>query len=102
MAMHSVSRIGVLSLAKMLAVTYAFLGLFIGGIVSLFALMGAAIGGGAGQDSAGGIGAMILGVGAVVVFPILYGCLGFVGGLITAALYNLVSKVVGGIEVELS
>jgi hypothetical protein len=100
--MHSVSRIGVLSLAKMLAVTYAFLGLFIGGIVSLFAVMGAAIGGAAGRDNAGGLGAMILGAGAVIVFPILYGCMGFVGGLITAPLYNLVARVVGGIEIELS
>ena len=99
--MQSVTRIGVLSLAKMLAVTYAFLGLFFGGVLSLFALMGAAVGGAAGGDG-GGIAAMILGVGAVVVLPIVYGCLGFVGGLIMAPLYNLVAKVVGGIEVELS
>ena len=99
--MQSVTRIGVLSLAKMLAVTYAFLGLFFGGVLSLFALMGAAVGGAAGGDG-GGIAAMIFGVGAVVVLPIVYGCLGFVGGLIMAPLYNLVAKVVGGIEVELS
>ncbi len=98
--MQSVTRIGVLSLAKMLAVTYAFLGLFFGGVISLFALMGAAVGGAAGDG--GGIAAMIFGVGAVVVLPIVYGCLGFVGGLIMAPLYNLVAKVVGGIEVELS
>ena len=97
MATHSVSRIGALSLAKMLAVTYAFLGLFIGGIVSLFAAMGGAMG----KDAAGGLGAMIFGVGAVIVLPIVYGCLGFVGGLITSVLYNLVAKVVGGIEIEL-
>lgn len=102
MAMHSVSRIGVLSLAKILAVTYAFLGLFIGAVISLFAMMGAAMGGALGQDAGGGLGAMIFGVGAVIVLPILYGCLGFIGGLIGALLYNLVSKVVGGIEIELS
>lgn len=101
MATHSVSRIGVLPLAKMLAVTYAFLGLFIGGIVSLFAVMGAAMGGAMGKDAGGGLGAMIFGVGAVIVLPIVYGCLGFVGGLITSVLYNLVAKVVGGIEIEL-
>jgi len=100
MAMQSVSRIGVLSLAKMLAVTYAFLGLFIGGVLTLFAVMGAAVGGAAGQDG-GGL-AMIFGMGAVIVLPIVYGCLGFVGGLIAAPLYNLVARVVGGIEVELS
>lgn len=101
MAMQSVARIGVLSLAKILAVTYAFLGLFFGGVLSLFAVMGAAVGSAAGGDG-GGIAAMLFGVGAVIVLPIVYGCLGFVGGLIMAPLYNLVAKVVGGIEVELS
>lgn len=100
MAMQSVARIGVLSLAKMLAVTYAFLGLFFGGVLSLFAVMGAAVGSAAGGDG-GGIAAMLFGVGAVIVLPIVYGCLGFVGGLIMAPLYNLVAKVVGGIEIEL-
>ena len=101
MAMQSVIRIGVLSLAKMLAVVYAFLGLFFGGVISLFALMGAAAGSAAGGDT-GGVVAMLFGAGAVVILPIVYGCIGFVGGLIMAPLYNLVAKVVGGIEVELS
>lgn len=101
--MQSVTRIGPLSVAKMLAVTYAFLGLFFGGVISLFALMGAAVGGAAGGDSAsGGIAAMLFGVGAVIILPVVYGCLGFVGGLIMAPLYNLVARVVGGIEIELS
>lgn len=98
MATQSISSIGVLSVAKMLAVIYAFLGLFIGGIISLFSVMGAAMGGGDG----GRVGAMIFGVGAVIVMPLLYGALGFVGGIIMSALYNLVAKVVGGIEIELS
>ncbi len=101
MAMQSVNRIGVISLAKVLAVVCAFLGLFIGALVSLFAVMGAAIGSASGADS-GGIGAMLFGAGAVIILPIFYGCVGFVGGLIMAPLYNLVAKVVGGIEVELS
>ncbi len=100
MALQSVSRIGVLSLAKMLAVAYAFLGLFIGGVLSLISVMGA-MGAAAGGDS-GGLVAMLFGVGAVIILPIVYGCLGFVGGLISAPLYNLVAKVVGGVEIELS
>jgi len=101
MAPQTISRIGVLSLAKMLAVLYAFLGLFFGGILTLFSVMGAALGGAAGKDS-GGMVAMLFGVGAVIILPIVYGCLGFVGGLIMAALYNLVAKVMGGLEIELS
>ncbi len=99
-AQQIISRIGVLSLAKMLAVLYAFLGLFLGGVLSLFSLMGAALGG-ASRDS-GGVVAMLFGVGAVIILPIVYGCLGFIGGLIMAALYNLVAKVMGGLEIELS
>ena len=99
--MQSITRLGVLSVAKMLAVTYAFLGLFFGAVISLFALMGVAVGSAAGGDG-GGVMAMLFGVGAVIVLPIVYGCIGFVGGLIMAPLYNLVAKVVGGIEVELS
>ena len=101
MALQSLSRIGVLSLAKMMAVAYAFLGLFIGGVLSLFSLMGVAMGGATGRDGSGMV-AMLFGVGAVIIGPIVYGCIGFVGGLITASLYNLVAKVVGGVEIELS
>ena len=43
----------------------------------------------------------LFGVGAVVAFPIFYGCLGFVGLLFAAWLYNLVAGVVGGVEVEI-
>jgi hypothetical protein len=53
-----------------------------------------------GSDQAGMFGAM-LGVGAIVVFPILYGCMGFLGSLIVAWLYNLLAGMVGGIELDI-
>jgi hypothetical protein len=41
--------------------------------------------------------------GAFLVFlPILYGALGFVGGVIAAALYNLIAKWTGGLEFEVT
>lgn len=98
MALQTISRIGVLSLAKMLGVMYALLGIALGGILTLFSLMGAALGG---RDS-GGAAAMMFGVGAVVIFPVLYGCIGFVVGLIMAPVYNLVVRIMGGLEIELS
>jgi len=100
MATQTVTRIGVLSVARVLAVVYAFLGLLIGGIVSLFAIVGGAMGAASGDR--GGLAAMFFGAGAVIVLPILYGCIGFVGGLITAPIYNLVAKIAGGVEVDLS
>jgi hypothetical protein len=40
-------------------------------------------------------------VGSIILFPLFYGILGFIGGLIMAGLYNLLAGFVGGIEVEL-
>ena len=36
----------------------------------------------------------------MVFLPIIYGICGFIGGLIMAAIYNLISKWIGGLEVE--
>ena len=44
---------------------------------------------------------MLFGVVAIVAMPLLYGGMGFISGLISAALYNLVAGFVGGLEVEL-
>jgi hypothetical protein len=43
---------------------------------------------------------VVFGVGAVVVLPVFYGLMGFVGGLLSSALYNLVARTVGGVELE--
>lgn len=99
MATQQISRIGVLSLAKMMGVLYAFLGLVIGGFISLFSMLGASIA--ASQNEGSPLG-FLFGVAAIVVAPIFYGCLGFIGGLIMAPIYNVAAKIAGGIEVELS
>ena len=41
-----------------------------------------------------------MGIAAVIVMPIIYGVLGFIGGIISAAMYNLIAGFVGGIEME--
>jgi hypothetical protein len=77
-------------------VLYAVMGLVIGGVFSL-----AGLAGGFASDAAGaaGIGA-IIGVAAIVVFPIFYGVLGFVFTLFAAWLYNFAAGFVGGIELD--
>jgi hypothetical protein len=45
-------------------------------------------------------GFMALGTGFLVLFPFLYGAAGFFAGVVSAWIYNLVAKWIGGIEVE--
>ena len=92
-----IKRIGPLSVARLSGMLYAILGLIFGGIFSLIALAG---GFASDTEGAAGVGA-IVGVGAVVAFPILYGLIGFVATLIGAWLYNVAAGVVGGVEVDI-
>ena len=91
----TVKRIGPMSCGKVLGGLYGLLGLIAGGILSLFSLVGASIGGSdQGMLAVGG------GVGSIIILPLFYGVLGFIGGVISAALYNLVAGMFGGIEIE--
>lgn len=90
-------RVGPLSLAKLSGLLYTIIGFVVGCFFALISLIGGAVN----QEFGGrGFGALF-GVGAVILFPILYGVVGFVFSLIGAALYNLLAAWVGGIEVEL-
>lgn len=86
------------SCAKVAGLTYAGMGLLIGVIFTMISLAGAAFG--MANDESGAIYGVLFGVGAVVIFPIFYGVMGFFGGLLTAFIYNLVAAAVGGIQVE--
>ena len=89
-----------LSCGKVLGILYALLGLLIGAIVSLLSVVGAAIGRASGESPEAFLG-LLFGVAAIVAMPLLYGGMGFIGGLISAFLYNIVAGFVGGLEVEL-
>ena len=95
-----IKRVGPMSVAKVAGVLYALIGLLIGGI---FSLVMAVAGGfmGTQQEMPIPMLGTFFGVGAVVVLPIFYGVLGFVGGAIGALIYNLVAGWTGGIEVEI-
>ena len=90
-----IKRVEPLSCAKIAGILYAALGAIIGVLVALFSLSGALA-----SDSFGaGLGAVV-GVGAIVIAPLFYGCLGFVFALIAAALYNVAAGFVGGVELD--
>jgi hypothetical protein len=90
-----IKRVGPVSCARIVGILYAMFGVVTGAFFSIAALVG-----GFGPDpSESAFGAMI-GAGAVVTFPILYGMMGFVGTLIGAWLYNLLAASLGGIELD--
>ena len=93
-----IRRIGPMSLAKIAATLYAVVGLLLGAVFSLVGMAGAFAGL---PESERGPLPFILGGAAIVAFPILYACLGFVGALIGASLYNVVAGSVGGVEVDI-
>jgi len=93
--MSKVKRLGVLSVANISGILYAIFGLIAGLFAAFFSTLAASFGG---YDSFGIFG---MGFAGIIVLPIMYGVIGWIGGLISAALYNLVARWTGGIQVEL-
>jgi hypothetical protein len=94
--MHIVKSVGVLSVAKIMGLIYACIGLI---FAPLFLLMGA-VGSFAGQSNTFPFAGIFSVVGAIVL-PVIYGLFGFIAGAIGALLYNLFANSVGGFELQL-
>ena len=98
-----IKRIAPLQAGKMLGVLYGCMGLL---FIPFFAL--AAVAGVFAQHSqqaqavdgppAAILAAIMFGFG--IFMPVFYGIFGFVFGIISAAIYNLIAHWIGGIEVE--
>lgn len=86
--------IGVMSVGKVSAALYAVFG-FIAGLLfavgSFFAML----------FGDGGFGGFIAGLASIIGFPLMYGVLGFLGGALSALVYNFVAGIAGGIELEM-
>ena len=94
--MHTIKSVGVLSVAKMMGVIYAALGLF---FLPFFLLMGVVASMAPNQHSQNPFGA-VFGIVFGIFAPIFYGVFGFIFGALGAFLYNLMAKWLGGIEVR--
>ena len=96
-------RVGVLSVGMTFGAIYAIFGLIFGVFFALFATLAGGLASLAEDEAAEGgrLFGLLFGVGAVFFLPIFYGILGFLGGLLMGALYNLMSKLTGGIELTL-
>ncbi len=90
--MQKVKRIGVLSLAKILGLLYTIFGLILGASLAVVSLFGLSA-----DESV-----LFFGSASIIIFPILYGVMGFIGGLITGFFYNFIAGKIGGLEVELT
>jgi len=91
-----IKSVDALSAGKVMACLYGLLGVIVGLFFTLAAILGAAIG-----EGQGGPIAVLFGLGASFFVPVFYGVIGFLGGVISAFLYNLAAAIVGGIEIEL-
>lgn len=89
-----VKRVGILSMAKLQAIIMAIMGLILGIFYTVFASLISK------TNSAAEPALAKFGWIGIILFPIIYGILGFVVGAIGAWLYNLIAKGVGGIEME--
>ena len=86
------TRIGPLKAGIVIGILYAVFGLL---FVPFFLVM-AVIGEGVGMAGTAFLGSVVM----CILMPIAYGIAGFVGGVISAALYNLIARITGGLEFE--
>jgi hypothetical protein len=83
---RTIKRFEPIQLGKILGCLYFLMSLI---FVPIFLIVAAG-----GHNGAG------MGLGFAIALPVIYGVLGFIGGIIAAWLYNLCAKFVGGIQVE--
>ena len=65
-----ITRVGVLSLGKVLGVMYALLGLIVGALFAIVSLLGAA-----NSQASDAFAGLLFGVGSVIFLPVFYGVL---------------------------
>jgi hypothetical protein len=94
-AVHIVKSVGVMSIAKIMGLVYACLGLVLAPFFLLIGVLGSVVG----QQKTPFAG--MFGVFLALFMPVFYGIIGFVGGAIGGLLYNLFAKLAGGFELEL-
>lgn len=95
--MIKIRKISAMSLAKLLGLVYLIIGLVMGALGTVFAFAGL-------QNPipiTAGIFLPAFGKASIIFVPVFLALYGFILGLVSAVLYNLVAKRTGGLEVEL-
>jgi hypothetical protein len=86
---HTIRRFEPLPTAKMIGLLYGFIGLLLAPILFVVSRLTP-------EEEGGGFGLVF-----ILLFPVLYAVIGFVGTLLATWLYNLVAGWIGGIVVDL-
>ena len=93
MVKTKLQKIGIISVAKFSGIYGLIIGLIAGIFIAGFSMIGTT------NPDLGALGFMF-GIGAIIAFPIFYGISGFIGGIISAFLFNIIAKMAGGIEMH--
>jgi hypothetical protein len=96
--MKSIKKIGILSVACILSILYAVVGFF-QGILMFTQINNPAVA--ATMDSAVLEALSVMGPWLILILPVIFALMGFIGGLLASLLYNLIAKFTGGIKVKL-
>jgi len=99
--MTIIKRVSPLSLGKIQGIVGIITGLLSGLLAYVPGKISAITQNASQTDAAAKEFANALGIGIVIFLPIIYGILGFIAGVIGAAIYNVIAKWVGGITLEL-
>lgn len=98
----TVKRIGPASAFRVGLAVYGFLGLVVGLLVGMVSMLAGSM---ESLLREGAPGASVVrfafGFGAIIVFPVMYDLVGGIFAAIGAAIYNLVVRWVGGLELEM-
>jgi len=96
--MKKVKRIGPLSVMRISAIVYGVLGLLEGVVIGIFLFAAPK----AGPDSSipPRVFGPVFSVLAIVLLPILFAVIGAIPGGLSAGIYNMAAKYVGGIQVD--
>jgi hypothetical protein len=98
--MQEIKKLDILSVAKIEGAMGAVIGFIVGLIWAAIGMAIFSFAGMAGATMPRGFG-MFFGVIAIVVVPIVWAILGFIGGIIVAFIYNVLAGWIGGVKIEL-
>ena len=100
--MATVKRISPGSAAKVGMVVYGILGIVVGAFIAALSMIAGSGGGLVGATPQARMMGFGMGMGAIIMLPIVYAHIGAIGGAITAEHYNLAAGWGGGLEEDIS